>query len=95
MSEVKISEVIKMTRTLEKDHNPYGWPAVRMREMTALADEVEKLQQKAGQLESLVEMVEISMKDLRLAITEQLPYDEICNDLYDSFKENLKKIKGE
>lgn len=30
-------------RLLEKDHKPEGWPAVQMREITALCDEIERL----------------------------------------------------
>jgi len=47
---MKVSEVIRMTRSLEKDHESYGWPAVRMREMTILADEVERLEKQNAEL---------------------------------------------
>lgn len=31
-------------RLLEVDHEPDGWPAVRMRDISALCDEIERLQ---------------------------------------------------
>lgn len=30
-------------RRLEADHQPDGWPAIRMRDITALCDEIEQL----------------------------------------------------
>ena len=47
---MEVSEVIRMARSLEKDHGPCGWPAVRMREMTTLADGVERLEKQNTEL---------------------------------------------
>lgn len=36
-------KLIEKFRLLEQDHAPDGWPAVQMRDVTALADEIERL----------------------------------------------------
>ena len=36
-------ELIADVRNMELDHEPDGWPAVRMRDVSALADEIERL----------------------------------------------------
>lgn len=38
-----IESLIDRLRLLEMDHEPNGWPAVRMRDITALMDEVKKV----------------------------------------------------
>lgn len=38
-----MSDIVKRLRLLEADHPPDGWPAVQMRDITALLDEVERL----------------------------------------------------
>jgi hypothetical protein len=45
----KANDKLKMTpieqvRMLKKDHLPDGWPAVQMKTLTALADEIDRLQ---------------------------------------------------
>lgn len=37
-------DLIKLVRALEADHGPGGWPAVEMATISALADEIERLQ---------------------------------------------------
>lgn len=39
-SEAALSELIGRMRSLEPDHAPDGWPAVQMRDITALCDAV-------------------------------------------------------
>lgn len=36
-----LSELLKMVRTLEEDHDPEGWPAIQMKDVSALARMVE------------------------------------------------------
>ena len=36
-------DLVANMRVLEADHEPDGWPAVRMREISALCDEIERL----------------------------------------------------
>ena len=50
------SELIERLRVLEQDHKPDGWPAIQMRDVTALLDtleaqakQIEALQADAGQ----------------------------------------------
>ena len=38
-----MEEITEKLRSLEKDHGPDGWPAVRMRDITALLDEIDLL----------------------------------------------------
>ena len=40
------AKLVKRMRSLEADHEPDGWPAVRMRDITALCDAVDTLQQR-------------------------------------------------
>lgn len=37
-----VEELLNRMRLLEVDHEPDGWPAVRMRDITALVDEIER-----------------------------------------------------
>jgi len=36
-------ELIERVRSLEQDHAPDGWPAIKMRDVSALADALEEL----------------------------------------------------
>ncbi len=36
-------DIVNEMRGLEEDHEPDGWPAVRMRQISALCDEIERL----------------------------------------------------
>ena len=38
-----IDQLLARMRLLEKDHSPEGWPAVQMKDVTALCDEIERL----------------------------------------------------
>lgn len=39
-SEAKLAELMGRMRSLEADHTPGGWPAVQMRDITALCDAI-------------------------------------------------------
>ena len=39
-----LDELLARMRLLEIDHEPEGWPAVQMREITALCDEIDRLE---------------------------------------------------
>ena len=43
-----IDETIQRMRLLEIDHAPDGWPAVRMRDITALLDDIEGWQRQSS-----------------------------------------------
>ena len=36
-------DIVERVRSFEADHVPEGWPAIRMREVSALADEIDRL----------------------------------------------------
>lgn len=38
-----LKAIVMRCRTLEVDHEPEGWPAIKMKDVSALCDEVEKL----------------------------------------------------
>ena len=48
-------DLIERLRLLEQDHEPDGWPAVRMRDITALLDALEAAREEAARQESLKE----------------------------------------
>lgn len=43
-----IDETIQRMRLLEADHEPDGWPAVQMRDIVALLDDIEGWQRQAS-----------------------------------------------
>lgn len=42
-------DIVEMMRLLEVDHGPDGWPAVRMRDISALCDEIERLRKQVSE----------------------------------------------
>lgn len=46
------SDLVATMRGMEVDHEPDGWPAVRMRQISALCDEVERLRAENALLRS-------------------------------------------
>lgn len=55
-------ELVERLRLLEQDHEPDGWPAVRMRDITALLDELEAAQEDVERLYRMLRLIE-SAKD--------------------------------
>jgi hypothetical protein len=45
-----MSEFIERVRMLELDHEPNGWPAIQMRDLSAAAEEIERLQAEVSRL---------------------------------------------
>ena len=45
-------DIVEDLRGFEADHEPDGWPAVRMRQISALCDEVERLRDEVSSLEA-------------------------------------------
>lgn len=64
-----ISELIQRMRLLEKDHGPDGWPAVQMKEITALCDEIEEYEQ-------IFELYDRNIKRLEQYFREQTGFPE-------------------
>ena len=48
-------DIVAEMRGFEIDHEPEGWPAVRMRQVSALCDEVERLRAEVAELDKLRE----------------------------------------
>jgi len=48
-------KLIKRMRTLEIDHEPDGWPAIRMRDISALCDAVERANLELERLQASIE----------------------------------------
>ena len=48
-------DIVEEMRGFEIDHKPDGWPAVRMRQISALCDEVERLRADAVEADALRE----------------------------------------
>lgn len=85
-------DLIERLRLLEQDHEPDGWPAVRMRDITALLDVIEaaraerevicaeavKYADKSGRLEAKVDRLAamLSLADALLRDHEQEVGDE-------------------
>lgn len=46
-------EIEKELRSFEADHGPDGWPAVRMHQISALCDEVDRLKAEVAELDAL------------------------------------------
>lgn len=55
-------ELVERLRLLEQDHEPDGWPAVRMRDITALLDAIEAAQADVERLDGMLRLIE-SAKD--------------------------------
>lgn len=49
--------LIERLRLLEQDHEPDGWPAVRMRDITALLDALEAAREDAERLDYVMRLV--------------------------------------
>lgn len=47
---MNITDLIKQIQQLDKDHEPDGWPAIRMKDLTILADEIVSLSDKVEKL---------------------------------------------
>ena len=62
----RVPELIERMRSFEADHDPDGWPAIQMREVSALLDEIERLNgvscQLARELEDLIELADWAMQ---------------------------------
>ena len=68
----EVERIVMRCRTLEEDHHPDGWPAVQMKDITALCDEVERLKTFKFELGDTV-MVKDS------AITDEPVFGEIVS----------------
>lgn len=50
MGDLNRQELLEFLRGMEADHEPHGWPAVQMRQVSSLLDEVEHLERRRLEL---------------------------------------------
>jgi hypothetical protein len=60
-----MSDIVEEMRVFEDDHEPDGWPAIRMRQVSALCDEIEALRQRVADLEKQTEEINAAQIYLR------------------------------
>lgn len=53
-----MTDLIERMRLLKQDHEPDGWPAVRMRDITALLDSLEAAREDADAVKRVLAVVE-------------------------------------
>ncbi len=84
-----------MVSDMYKDHNDQlEKELAALREANIEYVRVDHVTDASKKVAALREAIDLAVKDLQLALTEQLPYDEICNDLHQLFEEILKSSKG-
>lgn len=78
-------DIVERVRSFEADHVPEGWPAIRMREVSALADEIERLRGELATMTERHEQVCIGAKEeLRKRWDAESGYNTIAERLYSS-----------
>jgi len=99
---MEVKEVIRMARSLEKDHEPYGWPSVRMREMTILADEVERLEKENADLSQELEYLKKdrecdagTLNNLGKEFAKVKKQNKELVELVYNYKEAWNELKGD
>lgn len=50
-------DIVTEMRNFAIDHDPDGWPAVRMRQITALCDEIDQLRQRSQRLQDYLTII--------------------------------------
>lgn len=78
-------ELIDRVRTFEIDHKPDGWPAIRMRDISALADALEEAERK-------LEIAIVVMENL-VAVKGRYHTEQAYNRIVEALKV-LKQTKG-
>lgn len=63
-----MEELLMRMRLLEVDHEPDGWPAVEMRDITALLDEIDRRCIKQDRVNNLEKALRDTLRQLEKAI---------------------------
>lgn len=91
-------EIVEEMRSFEADHKPDGWPAVKMRQISALCDEAERLRaemkpewDEAGEAKTLAAAAEDS--DEWMALIERL-HNNGRGPWKFSQPDSLQKLRG-
>ncbi len=58
-------DIVEQMRSFESDHEPDGWPAIQMKQVSALCDEVERLQSLLNGIASEVERLQSLLEQER------------------------------
>lgn len=74
-------DIVDQMRVLEIDHEPDGWPAIRMRQVSALCDEIERLRGKRD--------IAVSALKVILIWAENYVNIECLNDIANKCEEAL------
>lgn len=89
----EIDELIEFMRGLEADHLPEGWPAVRMQQITALCDHIDRLWARVAELERSLKSVAEWLDGDTNSIARDVGIG-VCsfNDIYRSTEHCIEKI---
>jgi hypothetical protein len=101
-----LNDLIERMRALETDHSPDGWPAVQMRDITALCDEIDRRHGIGGELiaarrerdylrelyEKNEETIEHELKDFLFFWTHDSALQTVQNR--EKFRAEAKKLLG-
>ena len=60
---MKHHDLIERMRSFETDHTPDGWPAIRMRDISALCDAIESLLAEVSRLTHNLQVTEQTMRE--------------------------------
>lgn len=79
-----MSDIVKRLRLLEADHPPDGWPAVQMRDITALLDALDRLTAANRTLRNAQKACETCAPDMaalnrKLVRVLEAAVAEVCN----------------
>lgn len=66
----EIENIIEMCRVMAEDHEPDGWPAVQMKTIAALCDEVQRLQLAYSHTTSLLNEANEHKQQLRASLDQ-------------------------
>ena len=96
---MKNTELIARLRSFEIDHKPHGWPAIQMRDVSALINEIEALQAEVERLKAACDKFSES-ELLQQAQPERAPLsdDEIkeitADDSIDSIHDVVRAVEA-
>lgn len=65
-------ELIERLRVLEIDHEPNGWPAIQMRDISAMCDAIESLLAENGRLNHNLTSTEQTMREYQELAAKRL-----------------------
>ena len=80
---VPTTDIVRRCRILKEDHEPDGWPAIKMEDVTALCDEIERLKALCESSTSVDKYKAFTMYDWNETYRPELKiYDDVTASLY-------------